>query len=193
MKNKHIQAMTLSAMIIAIIVTMTCIPYVGYITVIPISITTIPLVVLVVAAIFDWKQALVAGIAFGLTSLVKASTMPGVDFFFVNPLISVLPRAIFGFLAGIVFHFIKKINNLLLKNVLTIISAGLLTALHTVMVLTMLYLFRNMLNSESFMSILQYVISLNAIIEIGASMVVTPIVITSMSKIQMNKKEASYE
>ena len=63
MKNKRIENMTISAIIIALIALMTFVPYVGYLTIpgTPISICTIHIVVLLTALLFGWKQGFVAG------------------------------------------------------------------------------------------------------------------------------------
>jgi uncharacterized membrane protein len=127
------------AMFLAIIAVMTFVPYVGYIQIGLISFTLIHLPVLIGAALFGWKRGLMYGIFFGLGSLIKATTYPGtIDFLFVNPLISVLPRAVFGLVAGLAFSLARKLPKLYLKGGFIAVLSFLLTALHTFLVLTML-------------------------------------------------------
>ena len=180
MKNKVIREMTLSAAIIAIIAIMSFVPYVGYITVGIISICTIHIVVLVCALLFGWKQGLVAGIAFGLFSLLKALTMPASagDFAFINPLISVLPRAIFGLVAGLLFSLIKKIPPVSWRAVLYVVASVILTILHTVLVVFMLWCF----SYSSFFATLGIIFVLNAPIEFIAAGVLVPMIAWPLSK-----------
>ncbi|HQC32575.1 MAG TPA: ECF transporter S component [Bacilli bacterium] len=127
------------AMFLAIIAVMTFVPYVGYIQIGLISFTLIHLPVLIGAALFGWKRGLMYGIFFGLGSLIKATTYPGtIDFLFVNPLISVLPRAVFGLVAGLAFSLARKLPKIYLKGGFIAVLSFLLTALHTFLVLTML-------------------------------------------------------
>lgn len=186
MKNKAIQEMTLSAVIIAIIAAMSFIPYVGYITIAGFaSICTIHIVVLICALMFGWKQGLVAGFAFGLFSLLKALTMPAssVDFAFVNPLISVLPRMIFGALAGFLFSLIKKVSSISARSVLFVVASVLLTLIHSAMVLLMLWAFKSTLAfNDNFFNVLQAIIAVNAIIEMCSAGVLVPLIAWPLSK-----------
>jgi len=139
MRNKRIMRIVFDAMFLAIIAVMTFVPYVGYIQIGLISFTLIHLPVLIGAALFGWKRGLMYGIFFGLGSLIKATTYPGtIDFLFVNPLISVLPRAVFGLVAGLAFSLARKLPKLYLKGGFIAVLSFLLTALHTFLVLTML-------------------------------------------------------
>ncbi|HOC81365.1 MAG TPA: ECF transporter S component [Bacilli bacterium] len=139
MRNKRIMRIVFDAMFLAIIAVMTFVPYVGYIQIGLISFTLIHLPVLIGAALFGWKRGLMYGIFFGLGSLIKATTYPGtIDFLFVNPLISVLPRAVFGLVAGLAFSLARKLPKIYLKGGFIAVLSFLLTALHTFLVLTML-------------------------------------------------------
>ncbi|MFA6675479.1 MAG: ECF transporter S component [Bacilli bacterium] len=186
MKNKVIREMTLSAAIIAIIAIMSYVPYVGYITIAGIaSICTIHIVVLVCALLFGWKQGLVAGIAFGLFSLLKALTMPAssIDFAFVNPLISILPRAIFGLVAGLLFSLIKKMPSVSWRTVLYVCASIILTIFHSFLVLLMLWFFRQSLAfNNNFMNVLSAIIAVNALIELIAAGILVPMIAWPLSK-----------
>ena len=139
MRNKRIMRIVFDAMFLAIIAVMTFVPYVGYIQIGLISFTLIHLPVLIGAALFGWKRGLMYGIFLGLGSLIKATTYPGtIDFLFVNPLISVLPRAVFGLVAGLAFSLARKLPKIYLKGGFIAVLSFLLTALHTFLVLTML-------------------------------------------------------
>ena len=141
MKNKAIENIVLNALIIAIIAVMTFVPYVGYISIpgTPISITTIHIAVIIFAWMFGWSKGIVAGLAFGVMSLIKAAAMPvsPSDVYFVNPLISVLPRLLFGFIAGLGFDLLKLIRKPRLRFWIDVIFVPILVILHTTTVLVM--------------------------------------------------------
>ncbi len=141
MRNKKIFNMTIDAMFLAIMAMMTFIPSLGFISLGGVvSVTLLHIVVLIGACYGGTKRGALYGIFFGLLSLLKAATAPVsiLDPYFVNPLISVLPRFIFGLLSGLVFDGIKKIRSSSIKSILTPISAFALTMVHSVLVLGIL-------------------------------------------------------
>ncbi|MCD8209814.1 MAG: Sapep family Mn(2+)-dependent dipeptidase [Coprobacillus sp.] len=176
MRNKAIVQITTYAMILALILLMTFIPQIGYITVGPISITTIHLVVLVCAVVFGWKEATVAGLIFGLACLLKAFALPTAvtDVYFQNPLISVVPRLLFGFIAGWTFEGIKRISNNSLRYTLALVSLVVLTFIHSVMTLGAYWLFANDPDVETISWIITAIFSINGTIEMGEAFILVP-------------------
>ena len=75
------------------------------------AITIIQIPVILVAMLCGWIPGLISGAIFGIFSLIEAATAPtgGLDAFFVNPLISVLPRVLMGLCAGWIFIGFSKI------------------------------------------------------------------------------------
>ncbi|MFA6781150.1 MAG: ECF transporter S component, partial [Bacilli bacterium] len=143
MRNKVIRSIVFDAMFIAIIALMAFVPNVGLITVSPlISFTLLHIPVLVGAAIFGWKRGLIYGIAFGLLSLIQAATQPrgAFDPLFINPLISVLPRALFGLAAGFAFELLRKMPRLYQKGLYLAGTSFLMTLLHTFLVITAIWI-----------------------------------------------------
>lgn len=141
MLHKKMRSMAIDAMFLAIMAIMTFIPSLGFISLGGvISVTLLHIVVLIGACYGNTKKGALYGLYFGLLSLIKAATAPVsiLDPYFVNPLISVLPRFIFGLLAGLSFSFIKKLKKASIKSFLVPFSAITLTMLHSVMVLGML-------------------------------------------------------
>lgn len=143
MKNRKILiGLATDALMIALMAVMTFIPFVGFITIGPISFTIIHIIVLIGAILFGRKRGLLYGFVFGLFSFFKAMSYPGtVDFLFVNPFVSILPRAIFGLVSGFVFDFLKK--KLSFREFLMISApvSGFLTIFHTTITITCLYVF----------------------------------------------------
>lgn len=136
--KERTREMTILAMFIAIILIMTFVPYLGYIQIpnFP-SILLVHIPVLIGGALLGRKAGLVLGLTFGIGSLIKASYSPGLDYLFIFPWVSVVPRVIFGVVIYDVVRFFKKLIKLPI--VAYAVSFILLTVLHTVMVVPLLF------------------------------------------------------
>lgn len=135
--RKRIRELTILAMFTAIILLMIFVPYLGFITITGIpSFTLIHIPVLIGGAMLGRKAGAFLGLVFGVGSLIRALTSVGLDYLFIFPWVSVLPRVIFGFIIYDVVRLFQKVFKLRLLSLA--ISFALLTALHTLMVLPML-------------------------------------------------------
>lgn len=183
MKNKKkIFMLAVDALFLAIIVIMTFTPL-GFITIFGVvSNTLIHIPVLIGALLFGYKRGLVYGIFFGICSLLRAVTSPvGIlDPYFVNPLVSVLPRALFGLLSGLFFDLIKKLPQ---KASIPLIYVGsfVLTIIHTILTLGILSLVNyseiNSLASQYYGSIMLFIYGVlitNGVIEGALALLVCP-------------------
>ena len=135
--GETIRDMVVNAMFIAIVLIMTFVPNVGYITITPlISFTLIHLPVLLAASLFGWKKGLFMGFVFGCSSYVQALTggVAGLNLLFAHPWTAIPPRALFGLIAGIAFSLIRKLHKGGLKGLYLGLAAALLTVVHTVLV-----------------------------------------------------------
>ncbi len=180
--NTKTRKLTLMSLMASLIIIMTIVPYTGYISYGLISITTIHIPVIIGSIILGKKEGFILGLIWGLSNLIKAYTsMTPEALIFLDPRISVLPRVIVGFSAGLVGDlFIKKIYS---NPKITGIMAMLLTILHTALVITAIMLFGqdNMFNfGQNIVTIFQIVISLNGIIEIGLAGILTPIIVGAL-------------
>ncbi len=117
MKRNEMQALTLTTVFAAIILVMTFVPQVGFITIGTMALTLIHIPVLIGAFLLPKKYVVLLGFMFGIGSLIRAATTPtGVlDPAFVNPLVSVLPRMLFALAASYIFDlfnwFDKKVKH----------------------------------------------------------------------------------
>ncbi|MFA5481015.1 MAG: ECF transporter S component [Bacilli bacterium] len=205
MRDRLIRDIVFDAMFLAIILIMTFIPYVGFIQIGVISFTLLHIPVLIGAALFGWKRGLMYGFFFGIASLIKATTYPGtIDFLFVNPLISVLPRAIFGLVAGLLFSLLKKMPLFYQKGIFIALSSFILTLFHTFLVLSTLWLIyrpevENFLNQEVSWAglVLTTLIGTGALIEAGIAAIITPtvslLVFNKYPNLALRKDGDSYE
>ena len=139
---KIFRSIAIDALFLALFILFTFVPWLGYYQVGPISFQVVHVFVLIGAAIFGWKKGLLYGFIFGLLSLLKAISYPGtLDFAFINPFVSILPRALFGFLAGFIFDIIKKHASLKQFMISLPVLCFVLTCSHTFATLSCLYIF----------------------------------------------------
>lgn len=135
--KKKVREMTLLAMFIAIIIVMGFVPYLGYITILGTSsVTLIHIPVLIGAVLMGRKGGIILGLTFGLTSFLRALTSVGLDYIFIFPWVSILPRFLFGLIIYDVYRFFYKLFKGRLLAL--VISFGLLTIIHTLMVLPLM-------------------------------------------------------
>ncbi len=186
--NNKVRSLTIDAMMLAIIALMTFVPNLGYITLFGVaSNTLIHIPVLIGAYLFGWKKGGIYGFFFGILSLCKALQSPSglLDAYFINPLISVLPRVAFGLLAGFFFEIVKKIDAQNLKAFkITLLYVGtfVLTIIHSILTLGTLYLLEFQALNEmavsnnyaSFWIVILGILATNGLIEAGIATVIVP-------------------
>lgn len=165
-----------------------------------------------IGAIFGGKRVgIYLGLIFGVGSLTASALYPGgFAIFFLNPLVSILPRVIFGFAIWYIFKGVSKI----IKNETASIavSMGLSTLLHTMLVVPLLFLFvylsvnssglfdltssmnadttsgANFVSSEGLYAFLISIFTFNFLIEFLTTIFVgTPIVISLKKRFERNE------
>jgi uncharacterized membrane protein len=189
MRDKKVLEMTTIAMFSAIIAIMSFVPWLGYITIGGVAVTLIHIPVLIGGIIGGRRVAITLATVFGVLSMIRSFITPdALNIFFQNPLVSVLPRILFGIALWYVYVGIKwlitKILNKLNKNKdkeiskageLAIISTsfGISTFIHTVLTLIALYLFAfqttrftDVFGSMDVLNFIWVVLAANGVIEI---------------------------
>lgn len=117
--------------------------HLGYIQINPTTSLTIMHIPVALAAILaGLPGGLICGAVFGITSLVNAAANPSgiLDPLFVNPLISVLPRMLFGAICWIFFKLLDFIPHFP-KTVNAAVTAFIGSVCHTLMVIGSLFVF----------------------------------------------------
>lgn len=175
--------LVLNAIFIGLIVLMAWVPQLGYIQIFPTVGITIIHIPVIVGALTYKKSGVILGTAFGLSSLFVALTRPAspVDFLFQNPLVSVLPRILFGLVIYYLYTvFSKTINN---KSMIIGLTAFVSTLIHSVLVLGMIYIFGVDLlgGSEVALQVIGSILITNASIEALAAVLVGVPVIRRLS------------
>lgn len=137
--NERIRDSVFCAILIALILLMTFVPQLGYITINAVPITIIHIPVIVGGIILGRKYGLILGIVFGLGSMTRSFMEYSLYAPFTNPLLSVLPRAFIGFIA---YDLQSHFTNLFKQDKLAVpVTFGLVTLIHSLIVLPLLYWF----------------------------------------------------
>ena len=107
MTNKRTKEIALTGVFAALILLMAFVPMFGYIQIGLVSLTIIQIPVLIGGAAGGKRVSIYLGIIFGVSSLLIALIRPALpsDYVFQNPLVSVLPRILFGYVAYLFYQF----------------------------------------------------------------------------------------
>ena len=137
-RRLNVRKMTVIGVLSAISIMMSMLPFIGYIPIGPTKATIMHIPVLIGAIIEGPVVGATIGLIFGLTSLWNAMTQPTItSIFFLNPLVSILPRVLIGVVAYYVYQGIYKISK---KVYAAGFMAGLIGSLaNTAGVLGMIY------------------------------------------------------
>lgn len=188
-ERKSLRKFVLAAIFAALIGVMTVVPYTGYISYGVIEITTLHIVVILGAVFLGPKYGTILGGFWGVTCWLRAFTNP-LFIMFTNPLISLLPRLLVGLVAGWVYAGLRKTKCPDMVAAGITAAAGTLT--NTFLVLSALNLFGGMVKSyeaffKMFQSMFEVIISVNGLIELGAAVILVPILARSLRRFQASK------
>lgn len=123
----------------------------------------------------DYKTMVLGGLIFGCCSFIL-SFIFGLSWF-MNPLISILPRVVIGITATLSYKCLSKIfaksKNVFLKKILSTSVSGIIGAItNTVLVVLAFYIFGFQNIKEALLTILSF----NALIEIICSAILVPVI-----------------
>ncbi len=192
MKNKKkLTRLTVCAMFAALTVVMTVTPYFGYITYGGvIEITTLHIAVILGGCVLGKKYGALLGGIWGVTCIMRALTNTALYGLFLNPLISVVPRIIVGFVAGLLSE--KLLKTKIPKGVSLGITAAVSTLTNTVLVLSAIYFFGDMINTyadlyELVKTVFSTVIGINGLIELAGAVILVPAIYIPTEKFFKDK------
>ena len=156
------------------------------------SITIMHVPVIIAAILEGPVVGMIVGLIFGVSSLIKAAVQPlGIlDPYFVNPLISVLPRILIGVTAWMVYRGLRK------WEIPAVIAAALIGSLtNTVLVVGSLGLFAHINWEEmmgmSFGPLFGAIFVANGVPESIGATLITLAVVTAWKRIEMGSKKSS--
>lgn len=200
--------LVLTALLAAIIVVFTVVPYTGYISYGGVlEITTLHMVVILGAVLIGPASGAALGGVWGITCMLRALTNP-LWAPFVNPLVSLVPRVLVGLVSGAVFAGLMKLfskkssspadgenasdNKKAKKGVKTTVAAELAvisgTLTNTILVLITYNYFAGMMQSyaavyEVFKGIFNTIIGLNFVVETVLAAVIIPILYSVLKSV----------
>jgi uncharacterized membrane protein len=174
----------------AMIIIMTYIPNLGYITTGFFSITIVHIPVIIGAILTGPIGGLVLGVTWGVTSWHYATTLGTIEAaIFVNPLVSILPRILVGLIISYSSLGLKKLSRFDFARNLVVSILGALS--NTVLVLSAIFLFASsglVTFNQGLAYIFTFVISLNGSLEILSAGLLAPTVLKALSKASLVKK-----
>lgn len=174
-KKKKLVRLVICALFAALTVVMTFTPYLGYITVGIIEITTLHIVIIFGATVLGPVYGGILGGVWGLTCVARAFQFGIIPF--QNPMVSLVPRIIVGLVAGLVFMGLSKTK--CKKPISLAITALAGTLTNTVLVLSSLQIFGGfeVLFGEAAKTldvIIGTLISTNGLIETVGAIIIVP-------------------
>lgn len=188
-KRITVKQLTLLSIFTALIIIQTYTPMLGYIKFLAVDFTIIHITVIIGAILLNnLLLSTILGGIWGITSMIYAYQSAGIlNPLFYNPLISVVPRLIVGFVAFLVFKTLSKKGNLI---VAATTSAILSTLTNTILVLGGFYLFGSAFisttmgysSSEQVFIFVLSLITSNTLLEIIAAAVVVPAIIKPLQR-----------
>ena len=157
---------------------------------------TILHVPVIIGAILEGPVAgLIIGLIFGVWSMIQAAISPtGVlDPFFVNPLVSVVPRACIGLVAWAVFYLLRKIK-ILPKIIPAAVAAFFGSLTNTVLVIGSLFLLfkeqiTQIFENKGFVVVIASLMP-QALIEAAAAVIITVAVVGCISGYTNSRKKS---
>lgn len=131
--------LVIRAILTAIIILQTMVPFLGFIPIGITSLTIIHITVIVAAIVLGTKDGMFIGLVWGIFTMIRAFTSPTSPLdiaVFTNPIISVVPRMLVGLVAGLLFTIIYKKTKKVVAA--SIVAAIFGTITNTVLVLTLM-------------------------------------------------------
>lgn len=131
--------LVIRAILTAIIILQTMVPFLGFIPIGITSLTIIHITVIVAAIVLGTKDGMFIGLVWGIFTMIRAFTSPTTPLdiaVFTNPIISVIPRVLVGLVAGLLFTIIYKKTKKVVAA--SIVAAIFGTVTNTVLVLTLM-------------------------------------------------------
>jgi uncharacterized membrane protein len=139
--HTKVRRIAVTGILSALAILLSLVPSLGYIPIGPITITTMHIPVIIAAILEGPLVGGIVGLIFGLSSVYMAATVYAAlptSVFFLNPLVSILPRILIGIAAYYAYAGARKIFKHKSPPIVTGAIAGTLT--NTVGVLGMIYI-----------------------------------------------------
>ena len=182
-RRLSLRQLTIIGLLAAVTLVLGMTPF-GLIRIPPINATTLHIPTIIAAILEGPRAGVAVGFVFGSYSLFQNMVAPNImSMFFLNPLVSVLPRMLFGPLAYLVYRLIPLKRDFIRIT----LSAFIGTLLHTTMVMGAIYFLykdeyaslKNMPVENVVNIIVGVAISHGTMEAVVAALLVTPVVIVA--------------
>lgn len=196
---KNTRSIATNALLVAVLIIMSVVPFLGFIQVGPVAITLSHIPVIIGAIILGPSSGFILGLTFGLGSWYAAITRAAspIDLLFTNPLVAIVPRVLFGLFVAYLWKFIntRTKNNSASKVTFTVFTS---TLFHTAAVLSAIYLAIRFGNNSDLLGvinggILVFIISavgVNVLLECLVAVFVTAGILSALRFIKKPQKPA---
>lgn len=190
-QRSQIRRLTRRSLLLVLIIVQDLVPFIGNLPLGPLSITTMPITVAVIAALYGPIEGTLAGTVWGILTFIRAFVYPSsalAPLIFTNPLISIVPRMLVGLFAGWIFWLVQKSG----RTGLAASLGGLVASLtNTILVLGGIYLFANTpqvaagyhVSQNNLGVALAAIVGTNGIAEAVLATVVVPLLVIPLRKV----------
>lgn len=193
---KNTRELTLNAMFITLILIMSFVPQLGIIQLGVIAFQIIHIPVIVAGLTLGFKSGVLNGFVFGASTLYVALTRGAslLDPFFVNPLVSILPRILFGVSIGVISALVGKFVKKAALNYS--ITAFVSTIAHSTFVFIALYfviffgntsILEGPQTAQTLFAFMIGIFASNALLEALAAMFIVPPIVIALKRIKGNR------
>lgn len=183
--RQRLMMITTLGLLMSMIIVMTYVPNLGYITTGFFSITIIHIPVIIGSILVGPLGGFVLGTTWGITSWHYATTLGTAEAaIFVNPLVSIAPRILVGLIISYSSLGLKRLIPAEFARNVVVSVLGALS--NTILVLSAIFLFASsglVTFNEGLATIFTFVISLNGSLELIAAGILAPIVLKALSKV----------
>lgn len=186
MKNVSTKSISKIGILSALVIILSLSPL-GFIPIGAIRVTTVHIPIIIIALIEGPLVSLFVGMIFGLFSFCQHLLgVSSLSFMFINPFVSVLPRAMIGIVSYFSYQFMKKYTD----NIFTVIVPSILgTLVNTFGVLFFAYIFcANQIYDVLKINPAKFLIGIalsNGVAEIIASALLVPLIVKKILKKQI--------
>lgn len=188
MKNFNVNSIVKIGIFSALVIVLSLTPF-GLIPLpfLPIRITTVHIPIIIIAILEGKTVGFFVGLIFGLFSFFQhLSGISPLSFVFINPLVSVFPRAMIGLLSGYVYELTSGKSNIIRSFVASIV--GSIT--NTFGVLFFMYIFfAKKLLEVTGINPLKFVLGIafsNGMGEVIVACIIVPLVVLKLKKVKEN-------
>lgn len=190
MKKLKTFELVFTAILLAIIILQSFIPFLGNLPLLVLDITIIHITVIVGGIVLGPKVGFFLGTAWGICSFIRAFTSGSAIslLVFTNPFIAIVPRALVGGLSALLFVALERVIRS--DKIRMSIAGAFGSLLNTILVLGLIYLLLGSQYAETLQTsvaalpaLLMTIVATNGVPEAIASAVLTPVIATVLVKL----------